>query len=394
MSAPDVPVELLHGSLHLPSGPTGTADASAHREWLAAQGVLAALGAVEDGAPAHLNLAMRNGRPLVVRDGQLATPFSVLELLTDLTTAAGGLVEVPEYKEFVGDKTLDTRPVTLWPSAQPVLLSRGETAPGFTEAVLVRHSSGTADGWTVTRFDREVPVVGREWMAGDLPGVWLHADRTIALQTAPGQRPQVVLQHFRAPEPVDLAFIGDEPAGYAEALAALRNPQLSASSELAALADEPFFDRVDPVAVAAALQAPITEDWSAGVLAALGLPTLAAEVSEGRAQVPGTEPNPAENVPSLLRSLRDLDQAAERDSGAANLVYRLYGTSTRHPLLALTTIIPEILVGVALLVTLLTADDHPWWHWLVGIFAVACLVDAVIDSVMMSVRLRRRHHPR
>lgn len=389
----ETPTDLLTGLLHL-SGVH--VDASGHRAWLADRGVLAAMDVGPDGGPTgpvRFTLALREGRPLVVSgDGTLATPWSVLQLLTDLTTDRGGLVEVPEFQEFIGDQSIEATALPGPTGVHTVLLSRVTEVgqPSFTVDSTVGLLAGAQDGWSIVRFQREVPDVGRDWSRDELPAVWLRADRTLALQTAPGPRPQVVLQHLPSPPVVDLPAADpsqDLSGEYASALAALRDPQLSANSEMRLLTQEQdVLGELDLVVVADALQSAPDEYWSARVLESLGLPRIAADVAEGRAEVPAVD----DSALGTWRAVRDLDRAADRDPAAGRWTRRFYGTSSRHPLLALSTIVPEILIGIALLITLVTADTHLWWHWLVGLFALGCLVDAVVDTAMMVTRLRRR----
>lgn len=365
--------ELIGCLVHLAPEQNST---SPYRTWLAEAGVLAAVADRAEAGPATLWLAARSGRPLAWVQGQLVTPRSMHELLTALTDAVGGLVEVPEHNAFVGDATVTATPPVAPPDQEPLLVSRAtsETVAGMTQDRAVTVSSDEVDGWHVARFSREITEVGHAWQPEELPAVWVRTNGTVALQTEPGNQPQVLLRRLEAPVPVELTTDGSPE--YDAAMAALRDPQSSSISEVWLVAQQPDFGHVESGPLAQALQSAPDVGWGARVLAELGLPSATH--------------HPDVNAPAdMLHALRDLDRAADTDPGAERLVRRLYGTSTRHPLWALSTIVPEILVGVALLVVLIGADERPWWHWLVGLFAVACLVDAAIDSTMMVARLRR-----
>lgn len=379
----ETPTTLLHGVVHLPDAGT---DAAPYRAWLAEHGVIAAVGTGPDGA-VHLNLATRDGRPLVLVDGTVQTPWTVVDLLNRLTSEVGGAIEVADYQSVVGDPSVPVTPAPAATPAHTVLLSHRTAAgqPGFTIGSTVGYLAGAVEDWSVVRFNHDVPEVGLDWASDELPAVWLRSDRSIAVQTAPGPRPQVVLRHFPAPPPVEL-LTEEGPGEYSAAMVALHDPQLSSNSEMRLLAEEGWGSGdLDLLAVSEALQSPHDDAWSTRVLESLGLPTVAADVAEGRCEVPGDG-----TALDTWHSVRALEQAADHHPRSASLASRLYGTSTRHPLMALSTIVPEILVGVALIITVLTADTHPWWHWLVVLFALGCLVDAVVDSSMMIARLRRR----
>lgn len=129
----------------------------------------------------------------------------------------------------------------------------------------------------------------------DLPVVALSrawGERAVSVLATPGYLPGVYLCHLPpwqssfALEAIDHLEPGHR-ATVAEALAWFADPHLAPDSELQVLCTSGGFgSSVDAERVAAALQTPDDDRWSERVLEALGLPTVLADVHEGRADMP------------------------------------------------------------------------------------------------------------
>lgn len=188
----------------------------------------------------------------------------------------------------------------------------------------------------------------------------------------------------------DIDELGSDDPAVTQLLATLANPHLEADSQMRMLLAEERFAQVDAAQLAATLQLPDDAHWFCRVLEVLGLPVIAAEVFEGAALPEGAERvEPGSFMATLKTALRNYEHAGQDEVSRRGPLGRLYAASVRRPVLALLTIIPEVLVGLALLYWTSTADDRPWWLFVLAGVGVLVLLDALIDLVLMIRRMRR-----
>lgn len=151
----------------------------------------------------------------------------------------------------------------------------------------------TVDGWSLVRpvngwaqmhrhrfTDTEVPAVALTVIGGT---------RYVAVLPTPGYLPGDSLTRlapWRSPlTAADVAHLPDSDRAATESvLAWFADPQVEPDNALERLRADGF--DLDAAAVGSALQSAPDAQWSVRVLSALGLPTLAADVHEGRAELP------------------------------------------------------------------------------------------------------------
>lgn len=521
------PIEQVHGWIHVPVD--ADPDPEPYRSWLRERGVLASVGN-SDQLPHRMldiGLVTRDGRPVMLRAGNLSSPVGTRDLFTTMTSTLGGLVELDDWDEMIGD--LDARvpleseemaawtpPTTSAPASGEVLMARmsPETLDqvlrvGTTVSDVALHEHGE---WTVARFDPKGVEPSSGWPAEELPAVWLQGTDqrhiVVVVDNAGEETDDVFLGRWRAPEPVlDMDLVTDEARILLEHL---QNPHLGPHGGLADLVAMPFFADVDPVALSAELQSDMDDFWSSRVLKAMGLPTIAADIHEGRMvtdengpavvleeledvttpvaedasaglvavetdpveeTAPATEPKhaaeavndsgaepaadaesdsepgadaadaepdaepdsePAAHEPrhaqaprrrapqtagdhnrelaqsvveavteptaqgprtpvntpaSVIDDLRKLEERAVTDPVARGLLGRLYGTSLKRPW---GTIVPELLLGLGLVVLFVVTGEKVWWTWAALVFGVLCLADAALDTFLTRKRGQRR----
>ena len=167
--------------------------------------------------------------------------------------------------------------------------------------VLARASSSeldvtVVDGWSVVRFCRpDARLHAHQFAADEVPALALSrvgGVRYASVLTGRGWLPGFSLsrQPVLLPSwgPDDLHGVDpDLAATLTEVAAWCANQHLEVASEASLLVAEPGFTHVAVAELAAALAEPVPERWSTRVLEVLGLPVLAADVHEGRADLPG-----------------------------------------------------------------------------------------------------------
>lgn len=175
------------------------------------------------------------------------------------------------------------------------------------------------------------------------------------------------------------------------AMAALTNPHLAAGSDLHAVLAHPRFGDRDPLEVASALQSPMDDGWSARVLTALGLPALAADVHEGRAEVPdAVRVAPTSLGRSLVNTyLRYYDAPAE-EVERRTAYGKLYDRIQRNPVATGVALSAETVVAVALLAAAVRPGRSPLARTTLLSGGVVGLLDAAAGVVLATRRFRGR----
>lgn len=248
--------------------------------------------------------------------------------------------------------------------------------------------AGQAEGWTLVRFDESwVEVDEHGWLGNELPLVVLRrSGRTREIQVVTRWTEQH--GHALTREP-DLMPAFTEMEG--PAMAALTNPHLAAGSDLHAVLAHPRFGDRDPLEVASALQSPMDDGWSARVLTALGLPALAADVHEGRAEVPdAVRVAPTSLGRSLVNTyLRYYDAPAE-EVERRTAYGKLYDRIQRNPVATGVALSAETVVAVALLAAAVRPGRSPLARTTLLSGGVVGLLDAAAGVVLATRRFRGR----
>lgn len=309
---------------------------------------------------------------------------------------SGDMLPVDDESDFAEDFTRD------FPDELFVIGESGDGVPDVLLTHLVPSAlpqlaravgsglvAGHVDGWTLVQFDEDgLPVAEHGWLPGDLPVVHLTRvgdDRYVQVITAFGLRAPHVL----------LARHGDQVTTYGpdevdpDLVDTLVDSHLAPASELHTLLESKHFAHVDARTLAEALQQPMDEQWVTGVLRALGLPTLAGDVLEGRAQVPS--PTRVEHR-SVLGSvgemvLRYYDAPAEEV--ARRTPYgKAYAAVTATPRRVGATVAAESALAAWLLWRsrrLTGARRHA-----LAAAAVGTLIDVACHAVLAPLKFRRR----
>ncbi|GGD21151.1 hypothetical protein GCM10007231_20370 [Nocardioides daphniae] len=259
---------------------------------------------------------------------------------------------------------------------------------------LLAHDLGALDathvgGWTLVRFDEAyVAPDDHGWLPSDLPAVLLHRHgrtREIQVLTAWNDTIGHALTHEPHLQPAFAEV--DDPA-----VAGLTNPHLAVDSDLREVLTHPRFRHLDVAKVADVLQSPMDEQWTARVLAALGLPTLAADVHEGRAELPDSSRFEAA---SMARSvvdtvLRYYDAPAEEV--ARRTAYgRLYDRVQRNRVATGAVLTAEVAASAAMLTAGVRPGRSAAARTALVSGAVFTLLDAAMGTALAVRRFGRRH---
>lgn len=148
----------------------------------------------------------------------------------------------------------------------------------------------TTDGWTVVVTDDPTYVLHRPstWRDGDWPVIVLSAPSTMRLVDVLAGEEHTCPLYGRAPV-VRTFDPSDVDAQWHTAIALLGAPHHRPDSHLPHVLDLPDFASVDREGLTHALDRPYDERYLGHVLAALRLPTVAADVFEGRRDTSGFE---------------------------------------------------------------------------------------------------------
>lgn len=288
--------------------------------------VLAAIPVLPEGAPdapsqVHgLTVATdaAEQRVLVLRDGVVQLGPTVVDVARDLAHAFGATVEIaqvevapPEVRPAVPSDVPGSAPadanqagtdVQPGPSAAPVahgdprrsvvLLTRlrPELAPRFATRTGASVRTVTVDGWTVLVPDRVDHVPGQVWSHADLPVVelwWDRGIRDLTVTTEPGR----YRRRSFAPVLRDRAtFAPTEADGDAATILTwLGDREQEPGSDARAVLAHPAFAGVSAERFRETLFEPADDAWFGRMLDVLGLPSLAADAVEGRAELPDAD---------------------------------------------------------------------------------------------------------
>lgn len=353
---------------------------------LAVVGVRPSLGPESAGAlgtePVELAVATdAAGRAYVLRGGVVEVGPDLADVAARLQVATGGAVELEEsavaQEPDGGATTLVSRtPLAYLPEA-----ARRMRAP-------VR--AAQVGGWTVAELGAGGDPWRYGWTAAEFPVAHLHRDdgaRRLTLVTARGRARQAIL--WSAPRPVPTfapAEVGDASRGVFERL---MEPERSTEEMLRRLLSAPRLADVEGPRLREALATSDDGGWYGRVLDALGMPVLAGDVAEGRADLSAVLTVEPASLWSTLVQVWDLtvDAAVQQGRRARGLQW-WHRTLVRHP--------PVVLLTVALQVAFVVLGtawvaQHPGGAFPV-VIAVVCVlmaVDAVVD-VATAVRARRR----
>lgn len=207
-----------------------------------------------------------------------------------------------------------------------------------------------ADGWSVVNLeDTFTDLSEHAWLGSELPLVHLFRvedDRFIQVRTDARIDAE---EHLLAPLPAVLptfstAEVSDERAGW------LTSPHLLPDSAARAVAGARAFAHVDLAELAGVLDQPCDGRWSARVLDLLGLPTLVADLHEGRVSpAGGTWVEPA----GLLRAGWDMarfyEDAPAEEVRRRGPVGRFYGLTRQRPDIAAGVLVAKTALAAGLL---------------------------------------------
>lgn len=374
----------FHGLLHPTDGEA--VDVDAVLSHLRELQVLASVPATSPGVdePCDLVLLVDDvDRVQVLRDGKVGAG-------APLTSFAPALAEALRLEVEVAGEWFED-PASADETAHPdVLLCRvvDSTLP------LLAHDTaslraGHVDGWTLIRFDEPgVALDEHGWLPGDLPAVLLtrHGPtRSIQVLTRWSDSFGRVLCRDQE---LTSTFTADEisPA----AAEALTHGHLSPDSAVSEVLASPHFRGVDAVALSRALQSPMDEHWSARVLAVLGLPVLAAEVHEGRAQVPSpTRVRATSGLRSLIDTVLRHHDAPPQEVERRTPYGRFHDAVQRHPTAAGAVVVTEVVASAALLSAGVRRGRSPVARAALLSAAVATLLDASLAATLAARRFVR-----
>lgn len=237
-------------------------------------------------------------RVQVVRDGKVAAGAPLTSFGPQLAEAlaldleiAGHYFEDParEFDEEETPEVFDLEALIGEQETDPapdVLVSRTveSSLPALAHSLKSSLSAGHEDGWSVIHLDEAwVDLSEHGWMPGDLPAVRLsRVDDTRHIQVLTAWNDPVGLFLTRRPD-LTATFTAAE-VEHAD-LDELTNPHLSPDSDTLALLETRQFRHLDTTALTDALQSPMDADWAGRVLTVMGLPTLAADLLEGRREL-------------------------------------------------------------------------------------------------------------
>ncbi|WP_162598724.1 hypothetical protein [Nocardioides gilvus] len=369
---------------------------------LRAAGLSGAVGAPSSTGDLPLVVAAQERRPLVVP----GTAQLLVDALAEVAEATRGAIMLTDEQTLVTPPSMeddwqavldsDERPDPANTNPPDVLLARldPDLLPMLARDVGCPFIWERAEGYVVVAFEEpsatlhehgftkpELPVVALSLIGGR---------RHLSVLLARGVLPGTTLsrqEHWaltQAPETVE------EPAMRAM-LDEFAVRHVTPEAVIEALLESPHLPHAEEMLLREALVAPDDEHWSARVLTALGLPTHAADIHEGRAILAAPARVEPQGLKEVLRSaLGERGSADEEEWSRRGLGGRLQLALLRFPVLTVVVILLELALAGFMTNWLLGTDERPWWYWLGWVTVLALVVDAVADTVLL---LRRRRSP-
>lgn len=387
----DVSLRPVMGELH-PAGGEAV-DPAAVLAYLRRHGIVGSVqsGAIGNDEPCALLLLVDDvDRVQVLREGKvsagaplssfgpaLAREFDVELYVGD--SQYGDVTEEGDGDEDVDDEVPDVLLCRVVDSSLPLLAH--DLGP---------LTASQVEGWMVVRFDESwVDVTEHGWMPHELPAVVLRRD---------GRSRQIqVVTRWTDVNGYSLTREPDLMPAFAEmegpAMVALTNPHLAVDSDLRAVLAHPRLRHLDLLEVAKVLQSPMDEWWSGRVLTALGLPVVAADVHEGRAELPEpTRLGPTSLGRSFVDTVLRYYDAPAEEVARRTPYGKLYDKVQRHPVAAGVVLTAETIASVALLATALRPGRSFASRSALLSTGVVGLLDAGMGTVL-AVRRFARHLP-
>lgn len=395
--------------------PTGadTLDAGAALAYLRDAGVLAAVqgGALEPGEPADAVLLLdADDRVLTVSEGSVTPGLDVTQLGRRLTADLSVGLETAEHHFAApsllpllddGADTVDGEgsqgcgedcgcAAEFDPTGLPgdVLISQivDSSLPMLAHHAEAGLERAWLDGWNVVRFDRAcVDLTDAGWLPHEVPAALLINDghsRYVELLTRWGTFPGEMLTRLLDLTATFTADEVDHPL-----VAGLANLHLLPDSDLRRVLASPAFRHLDAHRVAAALQSPDDAGWSARVLAALSLPTAAADVHEGRTALPAPlRVEPRTGLHTLIDTVVGYHDAGEEEVSRRTPLGKAYAWVHHRPTVAAAVYSAEAAAAALLVAHSTRSDVRRGVRVGARVAAAALLVDASLALVLRSRR--------
>lgn len=314
------------------------------------------------------------GALMLTDEGMLVTPPSMEENWR-------AVLDPEEHSEQAGVNPPDVLLGRLDPDLLP-LLARDTGCPFVWER---------ADDLLVVAFEEPTATLHEHgFTKAELPVAALSligGRRHVSLLLTRGVLPGTTLSH---PEPWTLSHSPEDVSDPALRAACAEWAELHATPEstIAALLDSPYLPHADEALLREALASPDDDHWSARVLTALGLPSHAADVHEGRVTLSSSQRVEPQSLRAVLRTAVGAGpRAGEERWRAQGPISRLQLAFIRFPALSVVMILLEVALAVFVTTWLLSTEERGWFYWLGWVTVLALVVDVVADTVML---LRRR----
>lgn len=330
----------------------------------------------------------------VVRDRALAVGPAVSDVVAGLRESLNATVEVSGTLSLWG-RGDDEAHGSDAHAAASVVVSRTpvEYLPSLARAARARVQAVQVDGWTVARLDEGAEPQPYLWSARELPALHLHhSGGSRAVRVSARRRWTGEVRPGRGHRPT---FGAHEVGGLARDMhERLHLPERVAVLEALALPSSLQLPGASAAALREAVASPDDAEWFGRVLSALGLPVVAADVAEGRAEMAGARSLEPVGLGGTLLASWDLfvDDAFRRGHRPRGLQW-WYSAIVRHPSLLMASVTLDVLCGVGGLVW---AAHNPGGvlPLVVGAVCVLLFVDAAADlAVVVRARRRRAREP-
>lgn len=332
---------------------------------------------------------------VITPSGQLDSGPLLSEAVTQLGASFNAVVDVDEQhwepsarREGSGDGDEAAPPL-----GDVVLVSRAglEMAPVIANGAESPVEAVRVGEWSAMRWSASAPLLGVRWNRHEVPvmmgirheGVW-----SVAIHAKPGFAAQHVLPARPPGEAVWPAGVTPETADVrARDLAArVSRPLRETGGPVDAAIADPLLPDLDRVALLEACERGPESQAPAAIMVALGAPHEVVATAFDGAPLPGAvtyEPRGAWRT--WLAGGAQAMEAFVEPTGRKWPFQRYYVAASRRPFLLLCTIVPSVLLGAAMLAwwSSWAGADRPWWHATVVVGALALILDAALDVVMI-----------